>query len=573
MNQIIIKNTEIVSGRSQAELVLKNGKFFDVFTGELIHGDMAVHQGQIVGIGQFDGVTEEDLEGRIAVPGLIDAHVHIESSLHSPSGFARLTVPAGTTTVIADPHEIANVKGMDGIRWLLDASEHVPQSVFVMLPSCVPALPFEDAGAVLEADDLADLIDHPRVLGLGEMMDFPGLAAGETGIVSKIAMARSHQKKVDGHCPGMTARELEICAAAGIGTDHECTDLPGMKKRLQLGMRVLIREGTAARDLAALIGGVSPGLARRCAFCTDDKHPGDILDEGHIDFNVREAIRRGLNPADAVRLATLNGAEAYGLNDRGALCPGRRADIAVLEGRFEDFQVQSVYQNGIKAAQNGRLLTKIKAVDDSAVRNTVCIPSAETLNLDLKPRSDSVRVMTLSPGTLMTGDEVRTVKLDAEGRFIAGNGLIKLAVAERHQCSGQTGLGILEGFGLEGGAIASSIAHDSHNLIAAGDDDAAITAAFRALADCGGGIALAASGGRILGMLPLPLGGLMTDAPARQTAEKLNELKNLAYRELHVKPELDPFMPLSFLALPVIPKLKLTSRGLYDVNRSVFVEL
>jgi adenine deaminase len=539
---------------------------------------MAVRDGIIVAVGPegaYRGKKEVDLGNRVVVPGLIDAHVHIESSMHGPAGFAGLTVPRGTTTVIADPHEIANVRGMAGIKWLLNASESVPQSVFVMLPSCVPATPFEDAGAVLEAHDLAELMDHPRVLGLGEAMDYPAVAAARLEIIEKIALARRAGKRVDGHSPAMRGKELAAYAAAGIGTDHECSSLQEMKERLRLGMRVLIREGTAARDLAALIKGVDPGAARRCAFCTDDKLPGDILSEGHIDFNVKEAIRHGLSAVEAVRLATLNGAEAYGLEDRGALSPGRRADLAVLEGELTDFSVGDVYRAGNIVASKGRLLETPVRGDDSPVLDTVRLAPLGPHDLDLKLKSENARVITVRPGSLVTGDVFRKVKQDASGRFIPDPraDLLKLVVVERHKSTGRIGIGILEGYGLRGGAAASSIAHDSHNLIAVGDDDAAILAALRALATSGGGISLAATEGELLGVLPLPLGGLMSDQDPRTTAARLDELIVLAHDRLGVKAELDPFMPLSFLALPVIPDLKLTARGLFDVRKFEFVSV
>jgi adenine deaminase len=578
MTEEIRADIEVASGRVPADLALRNGRFLDVFTGELISGDMAIRNGRIIAIGPagtYRGLEENDLENRVVVPGLIDSHVHIESSMHGPAGFAELTVPRGTTTVIADPHEIANVRGMDGIRWILNASEHVPQSVFVMLPSCVPATPFEDAGAVLEAEDLAELINHPRVLGLGEAMDYPGVAAARLEIIEKINLAETAGKRIDGHSPGMTGKNLAAYAAAGIGTDHECRNVEEMRERLRMGMRVLIREGTAARDLAALIKGVDASLGRRCAFCTDDKQPQDILSEGHIDFNIREAIRLGLDPVEAVRLATLNGAEAYGLEDRGALSPGRRGDFAVLAGELEDFTVASVYRGGVLVAEAGKILETPVETDNSPVLDTVRLAPLGPHDLDLTLKTPRARIITLSSGSLVTGESVSDVSLDSQGRFIPDpeKDLLKLVVVERHRGTGRIGLGILKGYGLKGGAAGSSIAHDSHNLIAVGDDDAAILSALRALATSGGGISLAAKGGEILGVLPLPLGGLMTDGSPGQTASRLESLISLARERLGVRESLDPFMPLSFLALPVIPDLKLTARGLFDVKKFEFVSV
>ena len=578
MKTDIKADIEAASGRVPADGVLRNGRFLDVFTGEMITGDMAIQGGRIIAVGKpgtYQGRKETDLGGRIVVPGLIDAHVHIESSLHGPVGFAGLTVPKGTTTVIADPHEIANVRGMDGIRWLLAASENVPQSVFVMLPSCVPAMPQEDSGAVLEASDLSELIGHPRVLGLGEVMDYPAVAAADNGIVEKIVMARRSGKKLDGHSPGMTGTDLAAYAVSGIGTDHECGTLEEMRERLRLGMRVLIREGTAARDLAALVKGVEAGLARRCAFCTDDKLGGDILEEGHIDFNIRKSIGLGLSPIEAVRLATLNAAEAYGLDDRGALAPGRRADLVVLEGELEDFRVRSVYREGVLVADGGRLVEVPSSSDNTAVLNTVRPASLDIQDFNLIVTSGRARVITMESGSLVTGEDISDVPIDAGGRFLpdGSDDLLKLVVVERHKGSGRVGLGIVKGYGLRGGAVASSIAHDSHNLIAVGDDDEAIFAVLQALVSEGGGISMAAAGGQLLGTLPLPLGGLMTDSDGEKTAVRLKELIAVAHNQLSVRADMDPFMSLSFLALPVIPKLKLTTKGLFDVSQFEFVSV
>ena len=574
MNDNILADIEVASGRNPADMVLRKGRILDVFTGALIPGDLAIRGERIVAIGKgYHGLVEVDLNNRIVVPGLIDAHVHIESSLLGPSGFVELTVPKGTTTVIADPHEIANVRGIAGIRWMLEVSEGLPQSIFLMLPSCVPATKFEDSGAELTASDLEALIDHPRVLGLGEVMDYPAVVAAGEGIVNKISMTRLAGKRIDGHSPRVSGSELVAYSVAGIGTDHECTDIKEMREKLRMGMRILIREGTATRDLLALIDGIEGGAGRRCAFCTDDKLPGDILTEGHIDFNVRKAIRHGVAPVEAIRLATLNGAETFGLEDRGALCPNRRADVVVLKGELVDFSVDMVYQGGELVAEGGKLIRKLPQFNNRAVRDTVQIAKLDSSELELKLKSKRARVISLVPGSLITENSVSEVSVDDKGLFVAESDLLKLAVVERHKASGRIGLGILKGYGLSGGAIASSFAHDSHNLICVGDDDAAMLAALYALEASGGGISLATTGGRILGSLPMPLGGLMTDEAADVTAKKLNELIDLAHGKLGVRAELDPFMSLSFLALPVIPYLKLTVRGLFDVQAFNFTPI
>jgi len=570
----IFADIEMAAGRKPVDMVLRGLRILDVFTGTLIQGDLAIKGEKIVAVGRgYQGLVERDLDNRIVVPGLIDTHVHIESSLQGPSGFAELTVPRGTTTVIADPHEIANVLGMDGILWMLEASENLPQSVFLMLPSCVPAAKFEHSGAELNAVDLELLINHPRVLGLGEVMDYMAVAAAGKGVVEKIAMTRLAGKRIDGHSPKMRGRDLAAYIAAGIGTDHECTDLEEMREKLHMGMRILIREGTAARDLATLIAGIEGGAGRRCSFCTDDKLPGDILAEGHIDFNVREAIHHGLAPVEAIRLATLNAAEAFGLEDRGALCPNRRADILVLKGELEDFYVDMVYQGGELVAEGGKLTRSLPKSDNQSVRDTVRVAKLDSRGFELKLKSKRARVISLAAGSLITENLVLEVKVDEEGLFVAGSDLLKLALVERHKASGRIGLGILKGYGLSGGAIASSIAHDSHNLICVGDDDKAMLEALHALETIGGGISLAATGGQMIDILPLPLGGLMTDEACEATISKLSELTDLAHNKLGVHVELDPFMTLSFLALPVIPSLKLTVNGLFDVESFDFTSI
>jgi len=570
----ILEDVEVASGRKAADMVLREGRILDVFTGALIPGDLVVRAGRIVALGRgYHGLVERNLKNRIVVPGLIDAHVHIESSLQGPGGFAELTLPRGTTTVIADPHEIANVRGMAGIRWMLEASEGLPQSIFLMLPSCVPATKFENSGAELTASDLETLINHPRVLGLGEVMDYPMVTAGGREVIKKIAMTRLVSKRIDGHCPGMSGSGLAAYIAAGVETDHECTDIEEMREKLRMGMRILMREGTAARSITALIGGVEGGAERRCAFCTDDKLPGDIITEGHIDFNVREAIRHGLAPVKAVRMATLNGAETFGLRDRGALCPNRRADMLVLKGELEDFDVDMVYQGGRLVAEEGKLTLDLPQSDNRPVQDTIRISKLNSRGLELKLKSKRARVISLIGGSLITENLVLEVSTDEGGLFTAASDLLKLAVVERHKASGRIGLGILRGYGLSGGAIASSIAHDSHNLICVGDDDAAMLAALHALEESGGGISLAVTGGRILGVLPLPLGGLMSDETGSVITEKLSRLTDLAHEKLGVCAELDPFMPLSFLSLSVIPNLKLTASGLFDVQAFNFTSI
>jgi adenine deaminase len=564
---------DVAMGRRKADLVLKNARIVNVYTHEIIDGTLAVDQGLVAGIGAYEGTEERDLGGRYLLPGLIDSHVHIESALVSPEQFARLVVPRGTTTVIADPHEIANVAGLAGIRYMIEASRNLPLDVFFMLPSCVPATAFENAGAVLDAAALEELIDDEAVLGLGEMMDYPAVVAGDAGVLAKLALAAERRKPIDGHGPMIEGRGLSAYRAAGIETDHECSTLDEMRDRLRLGMRILIREGSAARNLADLIKGVDSNNARRCSFCTDDKQPEDILKEGHIDFNVRLAMENGLDPLTAIQMATINGAEGYGLRNKGALVPGFEADMVIVDD-LRRFNVQEVYKAGKPVARDHEALFSVGVPDISSVSGSVNTAPLEEEDFRLSLKSDLVNVIHLHPGSLITEKAVRKVFVDSEGFFLHTDKLdiCKLAVIERHRGSGNIGLGLVEGFEIRGGAIATTIAHDSHNLIIIGDNDRDMFTAARELIACGGGMTLA-SEGKILDTLPLPIAGLMSNESGDEVDRRLTGINRLAFEKLKINPDFDPFMSLSFLALPVIPDLKLTDMGLFDVTRFEFISI
>lgn len=564
---------DAAAGRKKADIVFRNGKIINVFTGELIENSLAVKDGKILGYGAYEGEKEIDLEGAVLSPGFIDAHVHIESSLTTPEHFASLVVPRGTTTVVADPHEIANVAGLEGIRYMLKASEGLPLECLFMLPSCVPATPFENAGAVLKAEDLAELAGEERVLGLGEMMDYPSLIGGDEEVLKKMRMARDRDMPIDGHAPMVERKALNAYIGAGVGTDHECSTPEEMRDRLRRGMYVLIREGSAARNLKALINGVKAVNLRRCCFCTDDKQPEDILMDGHINYNIRLAAELGMDPLWAIQMATLNPAECYGLKGKGALAPGYDADIVILKD-MKKMEIGQVYKKGVLVAENSNPLFRQEARLSESVTNTVKVRTIVPDDFRLSLESDVARVIRILPHSLVTESAVRKVERDEEGYFKVHPDLdlLKMAVIERHGNTGGIGLGLVENYRLKGGAVASSIGHDSHNLIVIGDNDEDMAVAVNALAESGGGIAVAAQG-MLTGRLPLPIGGLMSDRPAEEVSRGFKELLGIASEDLGVNPEVDPFMTLAFMALPVIPELKLTDRGLFDVTAFEFVDL
>ncbi|SKC54872.1 adenine deaminase [Maledivibacter halophilus] len=563
------KRIDIAAGRVDGDLVLKNAKIVDVFSEEIIEGDIAISDGRIAGIGEYAGKEEIDLNGKYVAPGLIDGHVHIESSMVTPSQFAKAIVPHGTTTIIADPHEIANVCGLDGIEYILEGSRDIPLDVFVMLPSCVPATDFENSGAELCATELEKMINSDRVLGLGELMDYPGVIGGHKGVVEKIKMAGDKLK--DGHGPGIAGKELNAYVSAGIKTEHECTTVEEMQDRIRLGMYILIREGSAARNLEALVKGITRANLRRTLFCTDDRHPEDILNDGHIDNNIRLAIRNGIKPIAAIKIASLNAAECYRLYDRGAIVPGYLADLIVIDD-MESFNIEKVFKEGKLVAKDSKALFEVKVKNNSKVIDTVKLSEVNKDMLKIKLESDIVNVMRLSAHSLVTKKVIR--KVDTEGGYFKYNDMLdilKLVVIERHNRTGNIGLGLVENFNLRSGAIASTVAHDSHNLITAGDNDEDILLAIKEIDEIGGGITIC-SKGKVLKSLPLPIAGLMSDKALDEVSAELKEMLKIAY-DMGVNKDIDPFMTLAFLALPVIPELKLTDVGLFDVTKFDFIDL
>lgn len=557
---------KVARGEEPAELVLKNARVVNVFSGEIEETSIAITHSRVVGLGEYDAETVTDLKGKFVCPGFIDAHVHIESSMVPPYEFARAVVPHGTTSVVIDPHEIANVLGVDGIRWMLEASKYTPFSVFVMVPSCVPATNLETNGGTLRWSDLIEFKSDPWVIGLGEMMNFPGVLQRDESVLDKLRAYSD--RRIDGHAPGVHGRDLEAYVAAGVGSDHESTVPEEGIEKIRLGMYLMIREASNARNLKSLLPLVTAKNARRVLFVTDDRFPNDLLDEGHIDSMVRTAIHEGLDPITAIQIATLNAAECFGLSDRGAIAPGRRADLVVFDG-FEDLRIQRVYRGGKLVARDGKLQPTDREPQRPPIRNTMNVDWSR-VDLRVPARGKKrVRVIQVVPDQIVTRQIVEEARV--EGDWVVADpdrDILKLAVVERHHGTGNVGLGFVRGFTLKKGALGSSVGHDSHNLIIVGTNDDDLTSAARAIAAMQGGM-VAVADGKVLARVPLPIAGLMSDQPIERVREELDHL-NAAARSLGTQLHA-PFMALSFLALPVIPELKLTDKGLVDVDKFDFV--
>ncbi|MGD8891459.1 MAG: adenine deaminase [Desulfobacterales bacterium] len=556
-------------GQKPVDLVLSNARIINVFSGEIFSGDIAVADGNIVGFGTYDAENTVDIGGRFVAPGFIDAHVHIESSMTDITEFARAVVACGTTTVVADPHEIANVLGTEGINYMLRSSQGQPMNIYFTLPSCVPATTMETSGATLTKEDLLPFMGHERMLALAEMMNYPGVINQDPEVLGKINMARGERKPVDGHAPGLSDHDLYAYMAAGISSDHECTTDREAKEKLSLGMHIMIREGTAAKNLDALIPVVNERTARRMMWCTDDRHPQDILEEGHIDSMVRKAIFAGVDPVIAIQMATINPAEYFRIQNVGAIAPGRRADLVVFSD-LDSPTMETVYCGGVRVAENGKILPEIETPDP-----VVFLPSMnvdlEKIDFSIPAETGRIRVMDIVPGQITTGQCILDAMI-SQGKAFAdiSRDILKIAVIERHTGSGKVGKGFVRGFGLKRGAIASSVAHDSHNIIVVGTTDDDMKAALRAVVTMGGGLA-AVYDNKVCAGLALPIAGLMSREPVKAVGDQMDRLIHAA-REFGTTLD-DPFMTLSFLALPVIPELKITDKGLVDVGRFKIVPL
>ncbi|NLC02821.1 MAG: adenine deaminase [Tissierellia bacterium] len=556
-------------GEKQSELVLKNANIVNVFTGEIIKSSVAIDNGIIVGIGDYNGEVEIDLDGAYLSPGFVDSHVHIESSMSSPSQFAKVIVPRGVTSIIADPHEIANVKGLDGIRYIIDESKKSPLDVYIALPSCVPATNFENSGAILLAEDLATLLKEESVICLGEMMDYPGVISYDDKVLDKLVLAKD--MVIDGHGPMITGKELNAYIVAGVKTEHESSTLKEAEERLRLGMYILLREGSAARDLRNLISLVNKDNLRRFLFCTDDKHPEDLIREGTIDFNIKLAIKAGVDPVDAIRMATINAAECYGLKKKGAIAPGYRADLVVI-GDLNKVDIKMVFKDGKLVAKDNKPLFDPVPYLPEYMKNSVKLARIKVEDLALHLTSKSANVIGIVPDSLVTEKLVLNIDSDNGVFNYSEEDISKLVVVERHKGTGNIGIGLIKGFHIENGAIGSTIAHDSHNILVAGDNDADILQVIKELENIGGGITIVRNG-KVLKSLPLEIGGIMTSGDIQNTNTILKEMMKISYEELKVNPAIDPFMTLAFMALPVIPKLKLTDMGLFDVEEFKFIPI
>ncbi|MDN4073948.1 adenine deaminase [Fictibacillus terranigra] len=553
------------SKRVPADLVIKNGKIIDVFNLAIMEADVAITDGKIVGIGHYEGNNQIDADGAYICPGLIDGHVHIESSMVTPQEFARVVVPHGVTTVIADPHEIANVSGKEGIDYMIKTSEQLPLDVYIALPSCVPATPFEHAGAELKAPDLEPYYSSPRVIGLGEVMNYPAVFQGDSDMLKKLAGASNCSRHIDGHASGVSAEGINVYMAAGIRTDHECVTPQEVKERLMRGMYVMLREGSAARDLTLLLDAVEEKNARRCLFVTDDKHLDDLIENGSIDHNIRLTIEKGFDPLLAIQMATLNAAECFGLKQKGAIAPGYDADLVLLTD-LTSFKIQQVYKKGMLAAAQGVMLPfqNEPSAPPPVITNSVHLLRVSEESLSIPMKSGMANVIKIIPNSIVTKHVTEEVSiLDSCFNPDLNRDLLKLVVAERHHLTGNIGCGILKGLGITSGAIVSTVAHDSHNIVAAGTNDRDLLKAIEVIAEMRGGLAVIEKG-EVLASLPLPIAGLMSDKNHKEVYQKLQEIHS-ALKTIGFTHDFNPFLTLSFLALPVIPELKLTDMGLFDV--------
>ena len=547
----------VAAGREKADLVLKNAKYLNVFSNEFLCGDIAVANGLIAGVGKYDGKTEIDVSGKLVLPGFIDAHIHLESSMVTPAEFAKAVVAHGTTTVITDPHEITNVMGIDGVEYMIQASQNLPIDVHFMMPSCVPATEIDESGAELDCKDIDLYLDNKKVLGLAEMMNYVGVINGDKNVLSKIVTSQAHHKKIDGHAPELSGNDLNAYIAAGVYSDHECSTFENALEKLRKGQFIMIREGTAAHNLKALMPLLTQQYYSRCMFATDDKHPSDLLYGGHIDYIVKQALKNGADPIVALKTATHHAARYFLLNNKGAIASGYLADIVVVDN-LEDFNVETVFKRG-KLVFDG----EVKEFSAPTVDEKLAEKCFDTFHLDsVTPSSFKVDgklgLIGLVGGELLTRNLGTADKMDVE------NDILKIACIERHKGTNHIGVGYVKGYSLKSGAVATSVAHDSHNIITVGCNDDDIAVAVNAIKDSKGGIAVVENG-KIKALLELPIAGLMSDEPLTTVNEKLENAKSSAY-ELGADKSIDPFMTLSFLSLPVIPSLRITTKGVFDAE-------
>lgn len=573
MNREEIKNViDVAAGRKQADLVLKNGKIIDVYQESVIEGDIAITNGVIAGIdSDYEGKETIDLNGSYVSPGFIDPHIHVESSSVTPEEFGRLLVPLGTTTVMADPHEIVNVAGFDGLDYMVEAAKRTTLDIKYMLPSCVPATNMENAGAVLNASDMIDPLLDGRAEGLAEFMDFPSVINGVDSVIDKIVVARSLNKRIDGHSPMIKGKDLNAYIAAGVENDHECSTLEEMQERISKGMYVFLREGTVTRNLRTLVKGVNQKNIRRCVLTGDDVQAKTMIETGHLDNNIRICVEEGIEPIQAIQMATINTAECCGLKDRGAVSPGLRADLVVFKD-LNDLKVEKTFINGELVARDGEYLKEFTRADISAVQSTVHIENFTKDKLKLELSSDKARAIGVIETEALTNEEIVSVNTNNSGEFVYNpeDSVSKVAVIERHHNTGNVFVGLLKYYGIKTGAIAISIAHDSHNIIVTGTNDDDMYLAVKELEKQGGGVVLA-NQGEVLSQMEFPVAGLMSNLSGEEVIKQQNKINTDAYEKLGISREVDPIMTLSFMPLAVIPDLKITDVGLVDVRKFEFV--
>lgn len=573
MKEELKKLIDTAAGRIPADLVIKNCKIVNVFSGKIQEENIAFSGDQIAGIGDYKGKKVIDAEGRYAAPGFIDSHIHIESSYVCPEEIGRLLVPHGGTTIMADPHEIVNVCGIAGLDYMMEASKNTVLDVKYELPSCVPATPFDHSGAVIDAEAMKGLISRERIAGLGEFMDFPGVINATESDLDKIIVARQAGKFIDGHGPGITGKYLNAYAAARIVADHECSTVEEMNDRLDRGMYILLRQGSACHNLRTLIKGVTPENSRRCLLCSDDRQPRTILHEGHLDNHLRICVEEGLDPVTAIRMATLNAVECFDLKDRGAIAPGYRGDVVLLDD-LKDFHVNRVFIQGKLVAEEGKYLPEIKKCDISAVKGSIIVKDFSKDKFKMHLKSNKVNVIKILPGGVVTAKDTAIIALNNNGEFVRDpkTDIVKVAVIERHQGTGNVACGFLEGYGIKKGAVALSIAHDSHNIIVVGISDDEMEFAVNSLIKQEGGMVLVKEN-KVIESMPMPIAGLMSDQSGEWVDKKLADIHEKAYKELGINKDVEPIMTLCFMSLAVIPEIKLTDMGLFDVTKFSFISV
>ena len=572
MNKAELKKLiDTAAGRIPADVVIRNCKIVNVFSGKIQEGDIAVSGTQIAGIGNYEGATVIDAEGRYAAPGFIDSHIHIESSYVSPEEEGRMLVPHGATTIIADPHEIVNVCGITGLDYMMEAAKNTALDIKYVLPSCVPATPFEHSGAVINAPEMEEPIHRENILGLGEFMNFPGVISADDMVLDKLLCAKEAGKIIDGHGPGIAGKNLNAYASARILADHECSTVEEMNDRLDRGMYILLRQGSACHNLRPLLKGVTRENSRRCLLCSDDRQPKTILNEGHLDNHLRICVEEGLDPVTAIRMATLNAAECFRLYDRGAIAPGYRADIVLLDD-LKDFAVDRVWIAGQLTASKGTYLPEVKKYPIDSVKGSVIVRNFSKEKFKMHLKSSKVHAIGILPGGVVTEKVVAEIRRDEHGEFIRDPAvdLVKVAVVERHQGTGNVACGFLKGYGIKEGAVALSVAHDSHNIIVVGVSDEEMEAAVNALIAQEGGIVLVKNGA-VIESMPMPIAGLMSDQSGEWVDKRLTSIHKKAYDELGIHGDVEPVMTLCFMSLAVIPELKLTDEGLFDVSKFDFI--